>query len=273
MAALAMWVIALGLVSDPRGSARHLAESGDRRRARLREHRNEPRPPLPRDATADRGPSRRQGVRRHETRTHACRHRRGRIEDGGVEARDARRPAPRRGWRFGETVARPSTIAAAGGVAGVAGLAGFLLARRPRRQRRRAAYATGAGVACVVGGRDRAALDPLRGQGLTRSASTVAATGVSGRTLSAAPAARRSSGETHLAPTIRRPRLSATRSPVRYRGTCTGRNAARIPARAAAPSLLGRGATSSACRRRTSCSPRSRTRARGRSASRTPACP
>ena len=48
---------------------------------------------------------------------------------------------------FGESVARPSTIAAAAGVASVAGLAGFLLARRPRQQqRKRVAYATGTGV-------------------------------------------------------------------------------------------------------------------------------
>ena len=33
---------------------------------------------------------------------------------------------------FRETVTRPSTLAAAGGIAGLAGLAGFLLARRPR---------------------------------------------------------------------------------------------------------------------------------------------
>jgi len=45
-----------------------------------------------------------------------------------------------------ETVTRPSTLAAAGGLASVAGLAGFLLARRPRRSTRRAAYATGAGL-------------------------------------------------------------------------------------------------------------------------------
>jgi hypothetical protein len=33
---------------------------------------------------------------------------------------------------FRETVTRPSTLAAAGGIAGLAGLAGYLLARRPR---------------------------------------------------------------------------------------------------------------------------------------------
>jgi bacteriorhodopsin len=49
---------------------------------------------------------------------------------------------------FRQTVARPSTIAAAVGIAGVAGLAGFLLSsRRPSVPRRRTVYATGAGVA------------------------------------------------------------------------------------------------------------------------------
>ena len=50
---------------------------------------------------------------------------------------------------FRETVTRPSTLAAAGGLAGVAGLAGFLLARRPHKRVRytRATYAkAGAGV-------------------------------------------------------------------------------------------------------------------------------
>ena len=53
---------------------------------------------------------------------------------------------------FRETVARPSTLAAAGGIAGLAGLAGFLWARRPRRRARytgasRGQYAkAGAGV-------------------------------------------------------------------------------------------------------------------------------
>jgi hypothetical protein len=49
-----------------------------------------------------------------------------------------------------ETISRPSTLAAAGGVAGLVGLAGFLLARRPRarpRQRQRMVYAAaGSGV-------------------------------------------------------------------------------------------------------------------------------
>ena len=49
---------------------------------------------------------------------------------------------------FRETVTRPSTLAAAGGIAGVAGLAGFLLARRPR-QRERVRY-TAAGTGVVV---------------------------------------------------------------------------------------------------------------------------
>ena len=53
---------------------------------------------------------------------------------------------------FRETVTRPSTLAAAGGIAGLAGLAGFLLARRPRPRARYASarYAkTGAGVIVV----------------------------------------------------------------------------------------------------------------------------
>lgn len=52
---------------------------------------------------------------------------------------------------FRETVTRPSTLAAAGGLAGLAGLAGFLLARRPKPRVRytRASY-TKAGAGVVV---------------------------------------------------------------------------------------------------------------------------
>jgi hypothetical protein len=45
-----------------------------------------------------------------------------------------------------ETVSRPSTLAAAGGVAGLVGLAGFLLARRPKPRQRRTYAAAGTGV-------------------------------------------------------------------------------------------------------------------------------
>lgn len=46
-----------------------------------------------------------------------------------------------------ETATRPSTLAAAGGIAGLAGLAGLLLVRRRPQPRRRATYAkAGAGV-------------------------------------------------------------------------------------------------------------------------------
>jgi len=52
---------------------------------------------------------------------------------------------------FRETVTRPSTLAAAGGIAGLAGLAGFLLARRPRpRVRYTSARYAKAGVGVVV---------------------------------------------------------------------------------------------------------------------------
>ena len=52
---------------------------------------------------------------------------------------------------FRETVTRPSTLAAAGGIAGLAGLAGFLLARRPRaRVRYTSARYTKAGAGVVV---------------------------------------------------------------------------------------------------------------------------
>ena len=49
------------------------------------------------------------------------------------------------------TVTRPSTLAAAGGIAGLAGLAGFLLARRPRRRMRYpGARYTKAGAGVIV---------------------------------------------------------------------------------------------------------------------------
>jgi len=66
------------------------------------------------------------------------------MEESRRETQEALRRAR---LAFRESVARPSTIAAAAGVASVAGLAGFLLARRPRQQqRKRMAYATGTGV-------------------------------------------------------------------------------------------------------------------------------
>jgi hypothetical protein len=52
---------------------------------------------------------------------------------------------------FRETVTRPSTLAAAGGIAGLAGLAGFLLARRPKpRVRYTSARYTKAGAGVIV---------------------------------------------------------------------------------------------------------------------------
>jgi hypothetical protein len=75
-----------------------------------------------------------------------------------IDAAEMRMEASRREIRdglhrveraFRETVTRPSTLAAAGGIAALAGLAGFLLARRPRPRVRYAnsRYAkAGAGV-------------------------------------------------------------------------------------------------------------------------------
>ena len=52
---------------------------------------------------------------------------------------------------FRETVTRPSTLAAAGGLAGLAGLAGFLLARRARPRARYASTRyTKAGAGVIV---------------------------------------------------------------------------------------------------------------------------
>jgi len=52
---------------------------------------------------------------------------------------------------FRETVTRPTTLAAAGGIAGLAGLAGFLIARRPKpRARYTSARYTKAGAGVIV---------------------------------------------------------------------------------------------------------------------------
>jgi hypothetical protein len=62
----------------------------------------------------------------------------------------------REGWHrveraFRETVTRPSTLAAAGGIAGLAGLAGFLIARRPKpRVRYASPRYTKAGAGVIV---------------------------------------------------------------------------------------------------------------------------
>jgi hypothetical protein len=66
-----------------------------------------------------------------------------------ISRREVREGLHRVERAFRETVTRPSTLAAAGGIAGLAGLAGFLLARRPRPRVRysSARYAkAGAGV-------------------------------------------------------------------------------------------------------------------------------
>jgi hypothetical protein len=51
-----------------------------------------------------------------------------------ISRRETREGLQRVRFALRETVSRPSTLAAAGGLAGLVGLAGFLLARRPRRE-------------------------------------------------------------------------------------------------------------------------------------------
>jgi hypothetical protein len=68
---------------------------------------------------------------------------------------------------FRETVTRPSTLAAAGGIAGVAGLAGFLLARRPRQRARYAAAGTSVVVASSLAAIGRLLLSRYGIRGLT----------------------------------------------------------------------------------------------------------
>ena len=68
---------------------------------------------------------------------------------------------------FRETVTRPSTLAAAGGLAGLAGLAGFLLARRPRQRARSAAAGTGVVVASSLAAIARLAVSRYGVRGLT----------------------------------------------------------------------------------------------------------
>jgi hypothetical protein len=65
-----------------------------------------------------------------------------------ISRRDTREGLHRVRLALRETIGRPSTLAAAGGLAGLVGLAGFLLARRPQaRPRQRKAYvAAGSGV-------------------------------------------------------------------------------------------------------------------------------
>ena len=68
-----------------------------------------------------------------------------------ISRREIREGLHRVDRAFRETVTRPSTLAAAGGIAGLAGLAGFLLARRPRaRVRYTSARYTKAGAGVVV---------------------------------------------------------------------------------------------------------------------------
>ena len=68
-----------------------------------------------------------------------------------ISRREIREGLHRVDRAFRETVTRPSTLAAAGGIAGLAGLAGFLLARRPRpRVRYTSARYTKAGAGLVV---------------------------------------------------------------------------------------------------------------------------
>jgi len=68
-----------------------------------------------------------------------------------ISRREIREGLHRVDRAFRETVTRPSTLAAAGGIAGLAGLAGFLLARRPRaRVRYTSARYTQAGAGVVV---------------------------------------------------------------------------------------------------------------------------
>jgi hypothetical protein len=63
-----------------------------------------------------------------------------------ISRRETRQGVQRVRRALGEAVTRPSTLAAAGGVAGLVGLAGFLLARRPKPRQRRAYAAAGTGV-------------------------------------------------------------------------------------------------------------------------------